>query len=145
MFYSIIKSLINYNYNKYFSISYYYINNSQNELKNITPLILFNCYKNINIIEYNKYNIKIYKKKMETIIPKMPITNIFLKKDNKIIELNNIYNNIFNIEKYIKFSNILEILENQKLDNNSKLIIKYINSEKEYNLTDNFLFKNIEI
>ena len=82
---------------------------------------------------------------METIIPKMPITNIFLKKDNKIIELNNIYNNIFNIKKYIKFSNILEILENQKLDNNSKLIIKYINSEKEYNLTDNFLFKNIEI
>ena len=145
MFYSIIKSLINYNYNKYFSISYYYINNSQNELKNITPLILFNFYKNINIIKYNKYNIKIYKKKMETIIPKMPITNIFLKKDNKIIELNNIYNNIFNIEKYIKFSNILEILENQKLDNNSKLIIKYINSEKEYNLTDNFLFKNIEI
>ena len=50
MFYSIIKSLINYNYNKYFSISYYYINNSQNELKNITPLILFNYYKNINII-----------------------------------------------------------------------------------------------
>ena len=82
---------------------------------------------------------------METIIPKMPITNIFLKKDNKIIKLNKIYNNIFNIEKYIKFSNILEILENQKLDNNSKLIIKYINSEKEYNLTDNFLFKNIEI